>query len=81
MPKKLRRLLQDLANAGYVDRGGGGSHRNYEHPCGTRLTVSVYSGEAKKYQQNDIEVAIAAAISWKMKQESDEIRNDERRKG
>jgi predicted RNA binding protein YcfA (HicA-like mRNA interferase family) len=58
MPKKLAQLLMDLARAGFVSRGGKGSHRNYEHPSGYRLLVSVHKGEAKPYQQRDIEEAI-----------------------
>jgi len=65
MPKKLVVLLAALARAGFVSRGGKGSHRNYEHPCGYRLTVSVHKGEAKPYQQRDIEEAIAIAEAWK----------------
>jgi predicted RNA binding protein YcfA (HicA-like mRNA interferase family) len=60
VPKKLARLLADLAKAGFVNRGGKGSHRNYEHPSGYRLVVSVHKGDAKPYQQRDIEAAIAA---------------------
>ena len=60
MPKKLSQLLMDLARAGFVSRGGKGSHRNYEHPSGYRLLVSVHKGEAKPYQQRDIEEAIRA---------------------
>ncbi len=60
MPKKLAQLLTDLAKAGFVNRGGKGSHRNYQHPAGYRLLVSVHKGEAKPYQQRDIEEAIRA---------------------
>lgn len=63
MPKKLA-VLSVLARAGFINRGGKGSHRNYEHPCGHRLTVSVHKGEAKPYQQRDIEEAIAIAKAW-----------------
>ena len=58
MPKKLAQLLMDLARAGFVSRGGKGSHRNYEDPSGNRLVISVHKGEAKPYQQRDIEEAI-----------------------
>ena len=58
MPKKLAQLLMDLALAGFTSRGGKGSHRNYEHLSGYRLLVSVHKGEAKPYQQRDIEEAI-----------------------
>jgi predicted RNA binding protein YcfA (HicA-like mRNA interferase family) len=60
VPKELAQLLTDLAKAGFVNRGGKGSHRNYEHPCGYRLLVSVHKGEAKPYQQRDVEAAIKA---------------------
>jgi predicted RNA binding protein YcfA (HicA-like mRNA interferase family) len=65
MPKKLVVLLAPLTRAGFVSRGGKGSHRNYEHPCGHRLTVTVHKGEAKPYQQRDIEEAIAMAEAWR----------------
>ena len=64
MPKKLVVLLAALTRAGFVNRGGKGSHRNYDHACGHRLTVSVHKGEAKPYQQRDIEEAIAIADAW-----------------
>ena len=60
MPKKLTLLLMELAKAGFVSRGGKGSHRNYEHPSGYRLVISIHKGEAKPYQQKDIVQAIAA---------------------
>jgi predicted RNA binding protein YcfA (HicA-like mRNA interferase family) len=63
MPKKLARLLTDLEKAGFVNRGGKGSHRNYEHSSGYRLVVAVHKGEAKPYQQREIEAAIAAVKS------------------
>lgn len=31
-PRKIRELIRDLEKAGFVNRGGKGSHRNYEHP-------------------------------------------------
>ena len=65
MPKKLTVLLSQLTKAGYVNRGGKGSHRNFEHLCGHRLTVSVHKGEAKPYQQRDIEEAVAIAEAWR----------------
>lgn len=60
MPKKLSVLLSALAKAGFVNRGGKGSHRNYQHPSGYRLVVSVHRGEAKPYQQREIENAITS---------------------
>jgi predicted RNA binding protein YcfA (HicA-like mRNA interferase family) len=58
MPKQLAQRRMDLAGAGSVSRGRKGGHRNYEDPSGDRLVVSVHKGEAKPYQQRDIEEAI-----------------------
>jgi len=52
MPKKIRELLRELEKSGFVNRGGKGSHRNYEHPNGYRITVSGnLSDDAKPYQE------------------------------
>lgn len=32
MPRKIRELIADLETAGFVNRGGKGSHRNFVHP-------------------------------------------------
>jgi predicted RNA binding protein YcfA (HicA-like mRNA interferase family) len=45
MPRKVRQLIADLRRAGFVDRGGKGSHRNYVHPRGTVVTVSGKLGD------------------------------------
>ena len=59
MPPKIRELLRDLEQAGFVDRGGKGSHRNYEHPKGMRVTVSGQLGDdAKPYQEQEVTKAI-----------------------
>jgi predicted RNA binding protein YcfA (HicA-like mRNA interferase family) len=51
MPKKIRDLIRELAMAGFVDRGGKGSHRNFMHPSGAGLTISGRKGDdAKPYQ-------------------------------
>jgi predicted RNA binding protein YcfA (HicA-like mRNA interferase family) len=51
MPKKVRELIQEVEAAGFVDRGGRGSHRNFLHPSGVVLTVSGRPGDdAKPYQ-------------------------------
>jgi predicted RNA binding protein YcfA (HicA-like mRNA interferase family) len=55
MPRKIRALIRDLERAGFVDRGGKGSHRNYEHPRGIRVTVSGRPGDdAKPYQEKEV---------------------------
>jgi predicted RNA binding protein YcfA (HicA-like mRNA interferase family) len=55
MPRKLRQLMADLEKAGFVDRGGKGSHRNFTHPKGLRVTISGGAGDdAKHYQERDV---------------------------
>ncbi|MBT3229193.1 MAG: type II toxin-antitoxin system HicA family toxin [Candidatus Marinimicrobia bacterium] len=52
MPGKIRELIAELKAAGFVDRGGKGSHRNFIHPRGVILTLSGKSGTyAKPYQE------------------------------
>jgi len=59
MPKKIRELVQGLKKAGFIDRGGKGSHRNFKHPGGAKITVSGNPGhDAKKYQERDVEKVI-----------------------
>ncbi|MBP7997619.1 MAG: type II toxin-antitoxin system HicA family toxin [Chloroflexi bacterium] len=56
MPRKIRDLIRDLERAGFVDRGGKGSHRNYLHPKGTTVTISGHLGDdAKPYQEKDVQ--------------------------
>ena len=51
MPRKIRELIKDLEKAGFINRGGKGSHRNYLHPSGVVLTISGKPGDdAKPYQ-------------------------------
>jgi predicted RNA binding protein YcfA (HicA-like mRNA interferase family) len=51
MPKKVRELMKELKMAGFVDRGGKGSHYNFIHPSGIPLTLSGHPGDdAKPYQ-------------------------------
>jgi len=43
--------MKELEKAGFVDRGGKGSHRNYMHSSGVILTLSGQPGDdAKLYQ-------------------------------
>jgi predicted RNA binding protein YcfA (HicA-like mRNA interferase family) len=61
MPRKVRQLIADLEQAGFVNRGGKGSHRNFTHPKGVRVTVSGGAGDdAKHYQERDVKRALAA---------------------
>jgi len=61
MPRKVRQLIADLERAGFVLRGGKGSHRNFQHPKGYRVTLSGHRGDdAKHYQERDVKLAIKA---------------------
>lgn len=61
MPPKIRELIAELEQAGFVDRGGKGSHRNFVHPEASRpLTISGKPGDdAKHYQMRAVRAAIA----------------------
>lgn len=59
MPRKIRQLISDLERAGFINRGGKGSHRNFTHNKGLRVTISGKSGDdAKPYQERDVKKAI-----------------------
>jgi len=61
MPRKVRQLIAGLEKAGFVARGGKGSHRNFTHPKGLRVTVSGHAGDdAKHYQERDVRRALEA---------------------
>ena len=60
MPRKIRQLIKDLTRAGFVDRGGKGSHRNFVHPNGQRVTLSGSEGaDAHRYQEKEVRQKIA----------------------
>jgi predicted RNA binding protein YcfA (HicA-like mRNA interferase family) len=64
MPRKIRELIRDLERAGFVNRGGKGSHRNYEHPKGVRTTLSGKQGDdAKAYQEREVKKKIEESQS------------------
>ncbi len=55
MPRKVRQLIADLERAGFVNRGGKGSHRNYQHPKDVRVTISGQPGQdALPYQERQV---------------------------
>lgn len=59
MPRKVRQLIADLEEAGFVNRGGKGSHRNFTHPKGMRVTLSGHPGDdAKPFQERDVRRAL-----------------------
>ncbi|MCH7613268.1 MAG: type II toxin-antitoxin system HicA family toxin [Candidatus Marinimicrobia bacterium] len=55
MPRKIRELIKDLEKAGFVNRSGKGSHRNYIHPQGIVITISGKTGsDVKHYQEKQV---------------------------
>jgi len=59
MPRKIRDLMAALSKAGFVNRGGKGSHRNFLHPKGVRVTLSGNPGkDALRYQEREVEQRI-----------------------
>ena len=60
MPRKVRDLIRDLKQAGFIDRGGRGSHRNFAHPEVRKpVTISGDEGDdAMHYQERAVRLAI-----------------------
>lgn len=60
MPRKIRALIRDLERAGFENRGGKGSHRNFKHPSvDTGVTLSGREGDdAKPYQEKEVHDAL-----------------------
>ena len=59
MPPKIRELIRELDLAGFENRGGKGSHRNFRHPKGVNITMSGRTGDdAKHYHIRDVTRAI-----------------------
>ncbi|OQB46670.1 MAG: YcfA-like protein [bacterium ADurb.Bin157] len=55
MPIKIRELIKILKENDFVDRGGKGSHRNFLHPSGAKVTISGNLGDdAKPYQEKEV---------------------------
>ena len=63
MPPKIRELIAQLTEAGFVDRGGKGSHRNFVHPRKAKpITISgMWGDDAKQYQIRAVRIAIEEA--------------------
>ena len=59
MPRKIRELIRDLAKAGFVSRGGKGSHRTFKHVNGAIVTISGNTGDDAQPNQ---ERGVAAAL-------------------
>lgn len=60
MPPKIRDLIAGLERAGFVNRSGKGSHRNFFHPKVTKpVVLSGNAGDdAKRYQLRAVRLAI-----------------------
>lgn len=65
MPPKVRELMSDLERAGFINRGGKGSHRNFVHPKVSRpITISGSpDDDAKHYQVRAVRRAIEESKS------------------
>ncbi len=60
MPRKIRDLIKELEKAGFVNRGGKGSHRNFVHPEIVKpVTISGKAGDdVRHYQEKTVKLAI-----------------------
>jgi len=60
MPPKIRKLIADLEKAGFNNRGGKDSHRNFVHPDTVMpVTISGKPGDdAKNYQIQAVHAAL-----------------------
>jgi len=62
MPRKIRQLIAELEDAGFVHTSTHGSHRKFRHAGGTTMILSGRSGgDAYHYQERDVRRAIAAS--------------------
>jgi len=63
MPPKISDLIGQLERAGFENRGGKGSHRNYVHPNVLKpVTISGNLGDdAKRYQLRAVWHALVEA--------------------
>ncbi|MBF0199180.1 MAG: type II toxin-antitoxin system HicA family toxin [Planctomycetes bacterium] len=61
MPRKVRQLISDLERAGFSNRGGKGSHRNFIHPnCPFTVKLSGNPGsDALPYQERSVRTALS----------------------
>lgn len=61
MPPKIRELISELERAGFRNRGGRGSHRNYVHPSlSKQVTISGKLGDdARPYQIRVVRKALS----------------------
>jgi predicted RNA binding protein YcfA (HicA-like mRNA interferase family) len=61
VPPKIKHLEALLSKAGFVRQAAKGSHRKWVHAAGRYVVLSGKEGDdAKKYQEGQVEEAIAA---------------------
>jgi predicted RNA binding protein YcfA (HicA-like mRNA interferase family) len=63
MPRRIRELKADLVRAGFINRGGRGSHTNWQHPKLPAIRVTISGGDgddAQHYQERAVREALAA---------------------
>ena len=54
-----KRWVKELEKAGFINRGGKGSHRNLIHPKGIVITIFGKLGDdAKQYQEKEVQLKI-----------------------
>lgn len=60
MPRKIRELKAELEKAGFIDRSGKGSHRNFIHKnCPFNVVISGKTGsDALPYQEKAVRIAL-----------------------
>jgi predicted RNA binding protein YcfA (HicA-like mRNA interferase family) len=65
VPQKVRELVAELERAGFINRGGKGSHRNFVHPKVSKpITISGALGDdAKHYQVRAVKRAVEESKS------------------
>jgi predicted RNA binding protein YcfA (HicA-like mRNA interferase family) len=64
MPRKIRQLVADLENAGFVvATGGKGSHRKFRHPkfLGSVILSGKDGDDAHPYQEKQVRNAVRQA--------------------
>lgn len=64
VPPKVKDLISQLRNAGFVNRGGRGSHRNFVHSLVSRpVTIAgALNDDAKHYQIKAVKLAVEESM-------------------
>lgn len=60
MPRKIRELIAELERAGFINRSGKGSHKNFIHKnCPLNVVISGKTGsDALPYQEKAVKHAL-----------------------